>query len=187
MGLLILAPMLGACATAPTGPTVMVLPGTGTSFEQFNADDGVCRDWAAGRTGTMPGQAATSSGVASAAVGTAVGAAAGAAIGAAAGNPALGAAAGAGGGLLVGSAGGVGSSQHAAEQTQWQYDMTYQQCMYAKGHQLPGVPGMYRGGMTPPPPPPPSSIGSRSYQGGSIPPPPPGPPPSPPPDAPQPR
>ena len=176
--------MLGACSSVPTGPSVMVLPGPGISFEQFNVDDGMCRQWASGRTGTTPGQAATSSGVASAAVGTAVGAAAGTAIGAAAGNPALGAAAGAGGGLLIGSASGVGASQYSGEQTQWQYDMTYQQCMYAKGHQLPGVPGTYRGGLTSPPP---SAVGSRSYQSGAIPPPPPGPPPPPPPDAPLPR
>ena len=184
LGLLILAPMLGACSSVPTGPSVMVLPGPGSSFEQFNADDAACRDWASGRTGTTPGQAATASGVGSAAVGTAVGAAAGAAIGAAAGNPAMGAAAGAGGGLLVGSAAGVGASRNAGEQTQWRYDMTYQQCMYAKGHQIPGigVQGMYRGNVGPPPG---SSTGSRSYQSGSIPPPPPGPPPPPPPDAPR--
>jgi hypothetical protein len=31
------------CATVPTGPSVMVLPGSGKNFEQFQADDGVCR------------------------------------------------------------------------------------------------------------------------------------------------
>jgi len=36
-----------ACASVPTGPRVMVLPGTGKSFEQFQHDDGLCRDWAA--------------------------------------------------------------------------------------------------------------------------------------------
>lgn len=184
IGLLIVVPVLGACATVPTGPSVMVLPGAGTSFEQFNIDDAACRQWASGRTGTTPGEAATSSGVTSAVVGTAVGAAAGAAIGAAAGNPALGAAAGAGGGLLLGSAAGVSNSQYSGQQTQWRYDMTYQQCMYAKGHQIPGVQGMYRGGLTPLPPLPPAGA-SRSYQSGSIPPPPPGPPPPPPPDAPR--
>jgi len=47
IGLLILVPCLGACATVPTGPSVMVLPGTGQPFEQFQADVHVCRDWAA--------------------------------------------------------------------------------------------------------------------------------------------
>jgi len=99
--LAILIPFLGACATVPSGPTVMVLPGGGKTFEEFQADDGLCRQWAFQQSGTSPGQAATQSGVTSAIIGTALGAAAGAAIGAAVGNPALGAAAGAGGGLLA--------------------------------------------------------------------------------------
>src|ERR1700693_1519482 len=87
IGLLILVPFLGACATVPTGPSVMVLPGGGKSFEQFQADDALCRPWAYPQAGTTPGQAATESGVTSAVVGTVLGAAVGAAIGAAAGNP----------------------------------------------------------------------------------------------------
>src|SRR5262245_52739468 len=94
----ILVVLLGGCASVPTGPSVMVLPGLGKSFEQFNADDAVCRQWGLQATGATPGEASVASGAASAAVGTAVGAGAGAAIGAAAGNPAMGAAAGAGGG-----------------------------------------------------------------------------------------
>jgi hypothetical protein len=40
--------VLGAgCATAPAGPSVMVLPGAGKPFEQFQADVNICRDWAA--------------------------------------------------------------------------------------------------------------------------------------------
>ncbi|HEY7206402.1 MAG TPA: glycine zipper family protein [Methylomirabilota bacterium] len=35
------------CATAPAGPSVLVLPGTGKPFEQFQADVSVCREWAA--------------------------------------------------------------------------------------------------------------------------------------------
>jgi hypothetical protein len=35
------------CATAPRGPSVQVLPGTGKPFEQFQADVEVCRGWAA--------------------------------------------------------------------------------------------------------------------------------------------
>jgi hypothetical protein len=35
------------CATAPAGPSVLVLPGTGKPFEQFQADVTVCREWAA--------------------------------------------------------------------------------------------------------------------------------------------
>jgi hypothetical protein len=34
---------LGACSTLPTGPNVMVLPGVGKPFDQFQVDDMVCR------------------------------------------------------------------------------------------------------------------------------------------------
>jgi hypothetical protein len=39
----------GACARVPTTPYVMALPGPGRTLEQFQADDGVCREWAAQR------------------------------------------------------------------------------------------------------------------------------------------
>ena len=176
IGLLILAPFLGACATVPTGPSVMVLPGGGKSFEQFQADDAMCRQWAYQQTGTTPGQAANESGITSAMVGTVIGAAAGAAIGAAAGNPAMGAAAGAGGGLLLGSAAGVSGAQYSGYQAQRRYDISYQQCMYAKGNQIPGVArSPYRRGAVAAPPPPPPPPGSRSMPPEMMPPPPPPP------------
>jgi hypothetical protein len=60
--------MLSACATVPTGPTVPVLPGTGTSFDQFRADDAVCQQYALAQVGgTSPDKAATGSGARSAA------------------------------------------------------------------------------------------------------------------------
>jgi hypothetical protein len=80
--------LLTGCATTVGGPSVMVLPGAGKSFEQFQTDDLVCRQWAAQQIGITPGQA------------SAGGTAAGAAIGAAAGSPATGTAVGAGAGLL---------------------------------------------------------------------------------------
>ncbi len=128
---------LGACATVPTGPSVMVMPGQGKNFEQFQADDAVCRGWAGQQTGTTPGHAATASTVSGAAIGTALGAAAGAVIGAASGSPATGAAVGAGVGLLGGTAVGAGQSVGAADSVQQRYDMAYTQCMYAKGNQVP--------------------------------------------------
>src|SRR2546427_5314877 len=99
---------LGACATVPLGPSVMVLPGTGKTFDQFQADDAVCRQWASVQTGTTPQRAAGSSTAKGAALGTLLGAGLGAAIGAATGHPGVGAAVGAGGGLLAGTAGGGG-------------------------------------------------------------------------------
>ena len=40
--------LLGACAgTPPTRPSLLSLPGTGKTLEQFNADDAGCRQYAA--------------------------------------------------------------------------------------------------------------------------------------------
>ena len=36
----------GACATLPSGPSVMVLPGAQKTFEQFRADDALCQFYA---------------------------------------------------------------------------------------------------------------------------------------------
>lgn len=82
--------LLTACATVPTGPSVMVLPGNGKNFEQFQADDAVCRQWAAQQTGT--------------------------------------------------------TTQRAS------YDMSYMQCMYAKGNQIPLARGPSPSASVPPPP-----------------------------------
>ena len=41
--LLVAAVVLAGCPSAPTGPSVMVLPGTNKSMEQFQADDARCR------------------------------------------------------------------------------------------------------------------------------------------------
>jgi len=170
------------CASVPTGPSVMVLPGTGKSFEAFQVDDAVCRQWAAEQTGTSPGKASTQSTVGGAAIGTVVGAAAGAALGAAAGNPAIGAAAGAGVGLLGGTAVGASRADAYGGSVQRRYDMAYSQCMYAKGNQVPMArgariqqPAAAPAGPPPPPPPPPAAVPP------GTPPPPPGPPPPPPP------
>lgn len=129
--------LLSGCATVPTGPSVMVLPGTGKTFEQFQTDDAVCRQFASQSIGTSPGKAATESTVGGAAVGTVVGAAVGALIGAASGSPATGAAVGAGFGLLGGTAVGAGRGDAYYTSVQGRYDIAYRQCMYAKGNQVP--------------------------------------------------
>jgi hypothetical protein len=179
---LVVAPLaltLGACATVPTGPSVMVLPGSTKTFEQFQVDDAACRQWAAQQTGTTAGKASTSSTTTGAVVGTAVGAAAGAAIGAAAGNPAAGAAIGAGTGLLGGTAIGAGQAQGAYHSVQQRYNMAFMQCMYAKGNQIPVARGSIAPGYSSTaPPPPPSSAPPRPS---NVPPPPAGAPPPPPP------
>src|SRR5208337_2908581 len=89
--LLIILTVTG-CATVPTGPSVSMMPGSGKSFEQFQADDAVCRQWAAQQIGESPQQTANQNTVTGAAVGTVIGAGLGAAIGAAAGHAGTGAA-----------------------------------------------------------------------------------------------
>lgn len=148
---------LAGCVTVPNGPSVMSLPGSGKSFDQFRYDDGDCRQYASIQAGgAAPNQAAADSGVKSAAVGTAVGAAAGAAIGGS-GNAA---AAGAGAGLLMGALAGSGAANASSYSLQQRYDIGYVQCMYAKGHKVP-VSGNFASAnerraprhYTPPPPP----------------------------------
>ena len=131
--LLATAGLLSACAVTPTGPSVMALPGTGKTFDQFRADDANCRQFAFQQVGGVTSnQAATGAGVGSAVIGTALGAAAGAAFGGS-----HGAAIGAGAGLLTGSAVGMGSAQGSAWEVQRRYDYAYLQCMYATGNRIP--------------------------------------------------
>ena len=93
---LVAAAMASGCAV--TGPSVMVLPGTGRPMDQFQSDEAACRQMA----GVSP-------------------------------------------------SGGRVTSQR-------QYDMIYIQCMYAKGHQVPGrdlparTPAPPTGSAPPPPP-----------------------------------
>ena len=159
--LALIPPIVAACATLPPeGPTVMALPGTGQSFEQFRVDDAQCREYArqtiAPRT---PASAAAESGATSAVVGTAIGAAVGAAV-----DGSSGVAVGAGVGLLAGSVAGVAAGNRSAYDLQQIYDQNYLQCMYARGQRVPVpagyvLPGAYhdrppRAAVPPPPPPP---------------------------------
>lgn len=146
--------VLAGCASVPTAPNVMALPGTGRTFEEFRADDLYCRDYAYQQIGGQSReQVATSAAVQNAAVGTAIGAVAGAAIGGRSG-----AGAGAGMGLIVGSASGAEASRSAVYGSQRHYDHAYVQCMYARGHRVP-VSGVYTPSQAAPaavPPPPPA-------------------------------
>jgi hypothetical protein len=143
------------CATLPGGPSVMSLPGPGKTFEQFQADDAMCRQWAAQQIGMSPQETVNQNTATGAVVGTAIGAGLGAAIGAASGNAGTGAAIGAGSGLLVGTASGANAGQYYGWEAQRRYDIAYTQCMYAKGNDVPEMgtqPRRYR--RIPPPPPP---------------------------------
>ncbi len=153
--LAVLLLVLTGCATIPTGPSVMVLPPAGKPFEQFQADDAICRQFAYEQVGGVTGQeAAQRSAVSSAVIGTALGAAAGAAIGSASGNVGAGAAIGAGSGLLLGSAAGTGYASGSYYESQRRYDNAYMQCMYAKGNQIPGMRTRRVRRAAPAPPPP---------------------------------
>ncbi len=101
---------VSACAV--TGPNVLVLPGQGSTFEQFRADDTACRQIASGPDG---------------------------------------------------------------ETSQSRYDMTYIQCMYAKGHRVPwlGAPPSGTSSASPPAMPRPADVPPPPQ--GIPPPPPPGP------------
>jgi len=146
--------VLGGCATMPTGPTVMVMPPPGKPFEVFAADDSACRQWVQQQIGgASPSETANQNMASGAVVGTLVGAGIGAAIGAATGNVGAGAAIGAGAGLLGGTAMATNPAYASAWQLQRQYDIAYQQCMYAKGNQIPGVARHRAQAYGPPPPP----------------------------------
>jgi hypothetical protein len=103
------------CASRVTGPSVMVLPGSGKPADQFFADDARCRQLAARDIQTTEGGTIPAQG---------------------------------------------------------RYDMTYMQCMYAAGHQIPGTSGGWRS---------PASDASAPTRPPADRPPPPGAPPPPPP------
>jgi len=153
---------VGGCATLPTGPSVMVLPPANKPFEQFQAEDAICRQWAEQRIGLSPQQTANQNTAAGVIGGTLIGAGLGAAIGAATGGAGagIGAAIGAGSGLLIGTAAGANAGQYYGWQAQQRYDMAYQQCMYANGNLIPGVVTRTRNVQRVPPPPPPPGYGS---------------------------
>ena len=124
--------LLTGCASVPSGPRVAVMPGIGKNFEQFSADERVCRTHAEQSIGANVNEAGANNVLTGAAVGTVVGAAAGALLG---GH--RGAGGGAGAGLLMGSLMGAGNAGTVQHDTQRRYDIAYEQCMYSKGNQLP--------------------------------------------------
>jgi hypothetical protein len=160
MAMLVFGWFVSGCATIPPGPSVMVMPGGGKSFEMFQADDTTCREWAQNQTGWKANETVNQNLAGGAIAAGALGAAAGALIGAASGNAGPGAAIGAGAGLLAGSAMAYNQAYGAGWEVQRRYDNAYQQCMYAKGNQIPAAaqarPRLSRYVLPPPPP--------RNYQ-----------------------
>ena len=159
------AATLAGCVSVPTGPSVMVLPGDGRSFDHFRADEADCRNFASYQAGSAE-QAQADSMAKSAVLGTVVGALAGAAIG---GNRnAVGA--GAAVGLGMGAVAGSGAASQSAYSIQRRYDMSYQQCMYGKGHKVAGQQARASTYAYPPAPPtyyvpPPGSFRAKAAMG----------------------
>ena len=65
---------LAACVSAPTGPTIAIMPREGKPFEVFQQDDQQCREFAANAIKDTS-NAALKEGATSAAIGAALGAA----------------------------------------------------------------------------------------------------------------
>ncbi|MGA9033280.1 MAG: hypothetical protein WB402_12255 [Sulfuricaulis sp.] len=142
-----LAVVLAGCASIPEGPSVAVMPGPGKPFDQFNADNAICMEFARQQIGVNPNDVAREQVVTGAAAGAALGAASGALMGHGHEGQTESMA---GAGLIVGSAAGANAANQSNMTLQRRYDIAYQQCMYAKGNQIPGyAPPRY----TPPPPP----------------------------------
>ncbi len=146
--------VLGGCVTLPTGPRIMVLPGHGKSFAQFQEDNAYCRQYARAQVG---GQSAQQSANVTTLKSAGVGALLGGALGAATGDS-QGAGAGAATGALMGTMVGSSNAAYGVQSLQRQYDNAYAQCMYAKGNAIPSI-GRMRQRRRPPayysPPPPP--------------------------------
>lgn len=151
---LALTSSLAACVSAPTGPTVAIMPREGKPFEVFQQEDQQCREFAANAIKDTS-NAALKEGATSAAIGAALGAAAGAVI---QGGSSQNIGTGAGIGLLGGAAMGAMNSSGKQNQSQAQYNIAYQQCMYSKGNQVPSYPTQNFGGS-----------GSNSNNGYNIP------------------
>lgn len=157
--------VLAGCATVPTGPSVAVMPAPGKPFDQFAAEDRECRQYAQQSIGTTAGQAANDAQMKSIAAGTAIGAVAGAVAG---GHHDAGT--GAAVGMVTGAAVGSGEAGYSGREAQRRYDIAYEQCMYAKGNQLPQAPG-YQPRIIYTQPPAPAVVPAQPYY---PPPPPPG-------------
>jgi hypothetical protein len=150
--------LLAGCVTPPRGPSIPVMPGPNKDFASFQQDDAACRDYAYQLT-SGGAQSANNQALTEGILGTALGAGLGAAVGGG-----RGAAIGAASGAVVGTAVGANSSARSQGGLQRQYDISYAQCMSAKGNQVnAGGQGYGRRsyrygpppGYYPPPPPPP--------------------------------
>ena len=174
--------LLGACTVMPTGPSLMAMPGSTKTVDQFYADSVACQARANAVIAAQgaPTAAYADNQAANVAAGSTVyGAATGALIGAAGGYGAEGAAIGAVMGLLFGSMAGSSYTYASSYQLQRGYDGAYHDCMYASGHKVPRPAGYayaparpdYRRYAPPPGYAPPANVPPSSYPPPDAPPP----------------
>ena len=179
VGCILAALALVGCTTVPTGPSTLALPGTNKAFDQFQHDDGACRQYASDSIGgNTVARAQEEAGARSLLAGAAIGALIGGAV-----SGGHGAAVGAGVGGAAGGIAGVGASEVSGFEAQRRYDHAYTQCMYGKGHRVAVsgfAPGTARSYYPPPRynygPPPAYSYGPPAIPPGAYYPPPPPPP-----------
>jgi hypothetical protein len=132
IALLVASALLAGCVSVPTGPSTLALPGSKRSFDEFQRDDGGCRQYAFDAIGGgTAANAQTDSAARSLLAGAAIGAMIGGAV-----SGGHGAAVGAGVGGAAGSLAGLGASEYSGSEAQRRYDNAYTQCMYAKGHRV---------------------------------------------------
>jgi len=137
--------LLAGCATRPLGPTVQVYPAPYKPFDVFQRDQFDCRQFASSQV-AGGAEAVNDNAIATTAVGTALGLALGAATGSG-----RAAAVGAATGAVVGGAVGANETARGQFGLQQRYNISYAQCMYSHGNQ---VPGFQAAAGAPPPPPP---------------------------------
>jgi uncharacterized protein YcfJ len=122
------------------------MPAPGKPFDVFMAEEHLCRQYAEQSIGSSPNEVASNNAVETAAAGVAIGTVVGALAGGREGAP-IGAAVG----LVAGSSAGSNEAAYASRDAQRRYDIAYEQCMYAKGNQVPGY--QFQQQIPPPPPP----------------------------------
>lgn len=128
---------LGGCVVAPVAPSVMVLPGSQKAPAQFQADHLACQQEAQARLAGVA-QVANNEATANVVIGTLLGAAAGALLGYGSYDPSAAVAWGAGTGLLISGTAAGGNSHAYSYSLQQQFNLVFMQCMYQRGHQVPG-------------------------------------------------
>jgi uncharacterized protein YcfJ len=148
--------LVEGCTMQPMGPSVVAAKGPNVSFDQYEQDNAVCKQYASQETAGQA-QQANNNAVGAGILGTVIGAGLGAAIGGG-----RGAAIGAASGAALGTTVGANQSQWANMSIQQRYDSVYLQCMQAKGNiapvYQPPPPAYYYPAPPPPPayyPPPP--------------------------------